>query len=70
MAATEEYMSVMRRFTLPSEYESAGFFLSIYAADGWELVTVLSGQFVKTSDQYEIFYLKRKLMPLLAEETP
>ena len=60
MAPIYEYMSVMRKFTIPSEYESAADFLASYAEDGWELVQVLSGQFVKTSDQYEIFYLKRK----------
>lgn len=60
MPAIFEYMSVMRKFTLPSEYESAGEFLAPFADDGWELVQVLSGQFVKTSDQYEIFYMRRK----------
>lgn len=63
MAPTFEYMSVIRAFPLPSQYESAGPFLVPYVEDGWELVTVLSGQFIKTSDQYEIFYMQRKLLP-------
>ena len=61
MPAEFEYKSVMREYAFPSDYEDAGPFLASYTADGWDLITVLAGQFVKTTSQYEIFYLRRKI---------